>query len=204
MKVGVLALQGDVEENVEILKRAFDVLKRSEEIMRVKDLNSLKRVDGLVIPGGEFTTIGRLIVRRGLLEPLKDMAKEGFPIFGIGAGAMILAKKVKDRIVGEIEQMALGVMDVEALRNAFGRQRESFETEVYVNVLGRSIRGAFIRAPAIVNTWGGARSLATIECGDLGRVTALVEQGSLLASIFHPEITGDPYIHAYFINMISK
>ena len=201
MRVGILAYQGGVYEHEFMLKKAMSELGISVEVVLVRKPGQLNKLDGLVIPGGESTTIGRLAERFGVLELLRDLVREGLPLLGTCAGAIMMAKKVRDNVVGEVQQPLLGVMDVEIVRNYYGRQRESFEVDIKVPALGgEPYRGVFIRAPAITELWGGAQSLAELE-----GVTVLARQGSMLASTFHPELSGDVRLHKYFIkNLIKK
>jgi len=201
LRVGILAYQGGVYEHEFMLKKPMSELGISGEVVLVRKPGQLNKLDGLVIPGGESTTIGRLADRFGILELLRDLVREGLPLLGTCAGAIMMAKKVRDNVVGEVQQPLLGVMDVEIVRNYYGRQRESFEVDIKVPALGgEPYRGVFIRAPAITELWGGAQSLAELE-----GVTVLARQGSMLASTFHPELSGDVRLHKYFIkNLIKK
>lgn len=191
--VGVLALQGDFLEHVQLLKELPNV-----EVVAVKSRADLGKVDALVIPGGESTTIGELMKVKGLDKEIIDFARSGRPVVGVCAGAILLAKKVADRVVGETGQPTLGLMDIGVLRNAFGRQRESFEAEVEVEGVGR-VRAIFIRGPAIVEAWGDARIVGYVEHPTVGKVGAVAAQGNMLAVAFHPEISGDTRIYEFAI-----
>ncbi len=197
MKIGVLALQGDFLEHAEILREL------GAEAVYVKKQGDLMGLDALIIPGGESTTIGNLIALKGLGEPIKELAKSGTPIMGTCAGAIVLAKKVIDRVVGETGQYTLEVMDISVIRNAFGRQRNSFIAKVDLEGIGE-VMAAFIRAPAIAEAWGSARMLGYIEHPVAGRVGIAAQQDSILALAFHPEITGDVRIYRYFLDMVKR
>ncbi|HEU4487989.1 MAG TPA: pyridoxal 5'-phosphate synthase glutaminase subunit PdxT [Actinomycetota bacterium] len=190
MKVGVLGLQGDVAEHVTALERAGAtavVVKRADE---------LGSVDGLVIPGGESTTIGKLLSRFGLLAPLHARVEAGMPVFGTCAGLILMATEV----VGAADAPhRLGVLDVSVRRNAYGRQVDSFEAEIDVVGVERPVRVAFIRAPAIERTGPGVEVLARWEGSPV-----LVRQGARLACSFHPEITGEPAIHRTFVEIARR
>ena len=189
MTVGVLALQGSFAEHAAALRKigADPVLVRLPA-----DLDDLR---GLIIPGGESTTIGKLLVLSGLLEPLRAAVKGGFPVYGTCAGMILLA-----RDIGGLDQPLLGVMDIRVKRNAFGRQLDSFEEPLHAPFLGPDpFRGVFIRAPLIEQAGPGVTVLATLPDG---RAVA-AEQGRLLVSAFHPELTDDPRVHRYFLSKIE-
>ncbi|PVU76228.1 pyridoxal 5'-phosphate synthase glutaminase subunit PdxT [Acidianus hospitalis] len=199
MKIGVLAYQGSFEEHALQAKRALDKLKIDGEIIAVKRVNDLD-VDGIIIPGGESTTIGIVAQRMGLLEPLKEKIMEGLPVLGTCAGAIMLAKDVSDAKVGKKSQPLIGVMDISVIRNYYGRQRESFEANVDLRSIGGGIeKVVFIRAPAIVKVFGNAKSLSQFK-----DVHVMVQENNLLATTFHPELSGTTIVHEYFISMIKK
>jgi 5'-phosphate synthase pdxT subunit len=190
-KVGVLALQGDVREHFRALESsgaAATTVRRREE---------LDAVDALIIPGGESTTIGKLAAAFDLLEPLRMRIKAGMPVFGSCAGMIMLA----DRIEGGIDgQQTLGGIDMVVRRNAFGRQVDSFEADL--DFAGRgALRAVFIRAPWVESVGAGVEVLGRTEPGD--RIVA-VRQGPLLATSFHPELTGDSRVHSYFVEMVRE
>jgi 5'-phosphate synthase pdxT subunit len=199
MKIGVLAYQGSFEEHALQVKRALNKLKIDGEIIAVKRVNDLD-VDGIIIPGGESTTIGIVAQRMGLLEPLKEKIMEGLPVLGTCAGAIMLAKDVSDAKVGKKSQPLIGVMDISVIRNYYGRQRESFEANVDLRSIGGGIeKVVFIRAPAIVKVFGNAKSLSQFK-----DVHVMVQENNLLATTFHPELSGTTIVHEYFISMIKK
>lgn len=197
MKIGVLALQGDYLEHAQLLKEL------GVEAVYIKRSEQLREVKALIIPGGESTTIGNLISQKGLSQAIMKYAEEGNPVVGTCAGAIILAKKVVDRAVGETGQPTLGLMNIAVTRNAFGRQNESFEATVYVEDIGE-VRAAFIRAPVISDAWSPARITGYIDHPAIGRVGVAAKQGSLIAVSFHPEITGDMKIYEYIISLVKK
>lgn len=189
MKIGVLALQGAVAEHIRMLERVGVegvIVKRTEQLA---DLN------GLIIPGGESTTIGKLMREYGFIEAIRAFAgDQKRPVFGTCAGMIVVAKE----IVGE-PASHLGLMDIQVSRNAFGRQRESFETELNVQGIDQPVRAVFIRAPLIAGIGSGVEVLSEYN----GQIVA-AREGNLLACSFHPELTDDPSMHAYFARMAEE
>jgi 5'-phosphate synthase pdxT subunit len=189
-KVGVLGLQGDVEEHLHMLSEC------GAEPVRVRTVEEVKAVSALIIPGGESTTIGKLMYESKIAEVLKRrVAKEKMPVWGTCAGLILIAKK-GDEQVKQAGQKLLGLMDIAVDRNAFGRQRESFESSVTFEGIG-DILGVFIRAPVITKVGRGVKVLARYE-----RKIVAAEQGCLLATAFHPELSGDGRVHEYFLKKI--
>jgi len=189
MRVGVLALQGSFAEHAEALRAAG----ASPVLVRLPA--HMEGIAGLIIPGGESTTIGKLLVNSGLLEPLRAAVQKGMPVYGTCAGMILLARDIGGR-----DQPLIGVMDITVKRNAFGRQLDSFEETLSVPSVGpEPFRGVFIRAPLIEKTGVGVSVLATLPDG---RVVA-ARQGRLLATAFHPELTSDARVHRYFLEMIN-
>jgi 5'-phosphate synthase pdxT subunit len=189
MKVGVLALQGAVSEHVKCLKEAG-----ADEVVSIKRPEDLQGVQGVVLPGGESTTIGKLMRKYELLNPIREMAEAGIPMFGTCAGLILLAKEIN----GE-EESHLGVMDIKVDRNSFGRQRESFEADLKMSILGDTPYPAvFIRAPHIMEVGPDVNILSEWN----GRIVA-AQQGHLLGASFHPELTDDLRLHRYFIDMVA-
>ncbi|HVS67703.1 MAG TPA: pyridoxal 5'-phosphate synthase glutaminase subunit PdxT [Mycobacteriales bacterium] len=187
-RIGVLALQGDVREHRGALGAA------GADVVLVRRPDDLHGIDGIVIPGGESTTIGKLLVIFDLLEPLQKALEGGLPAYGSCAGMILLADRVLD---GTADQVTLGGIDMTVRRNAFGRQVDSFEATVEVEGVGE-VEGVFIRAP-----WAeSAGPEATVLARRDGKIV-VVRQGPLLATAFHPELTGDPRIHQYFVAMIQ-
>lgn len=186
--IGVLALQGAFAEHIARL-RGLGVVAR--EVRLPRDLEGL---DALILPGGESTTIGKLAVAYGLVEPIRLMAASGKPMWGTCAGMILLARDVG------MAQPLIGCMDVVVDRNAFGRQLDSFEVDLDVPVLGApAARSVFIRAPVIRSVGPGVEVLARLQDG---RIVA-ARQGNLLVTAFHPELTADDRWHRYFVNMVS-
>ncbi|HEY0828775.1 MAG TPA: pyridoxal 5'-phosphate synthase glutaminase subunit PdxT [Bacilli bacterium] len=188
MKIGVLSLQGAVIEHIKMLNKA------GAEGIEIKRTDQLAEIDGIIIPGGESTTIGRLMRTYGFIDSLKQFSDEGKPIFGTCAGLIIVAK----HIVGQ-EEGHLGLMDIKVARNAFGRQRESFETDLPVTGIDKPVRAVFIRAPWIEEAGPGVEILATYH-----EQIVTARQGHLLAASFHPELTDDYSMHSYFLEMVEE
>ena len=192
MRVGGLALQGDFIEHEGILARI------GAEPVEVRLPHDLEGLDGLIIPGGESTTIGQVAERWGLLEPIRAFARSGHPIWGTCAGMIMLANEVVDGVPG---QPLLGILDIAARRNAFGRQLESFEAELSVPALGeKPFHGVFIRAPIIERIGEGVETIARLADGTV----VAARQGNILALAFHPELTDDPRLHSYFLNIVDS
>ena len=190
MKIGVLALQGDVREHARALSGAGCVA------VPVKRADQLASVDALILPGGESTTIGKLLDRYQLLEPLRRRVSEGMPLYGTCAGAILMARE----IVGAQEAPhRLAVMDISVRRNAYGRQVDSFEADLDVEGLGDVFRAVFIRAPVIESVGPGVEVLAEVDGHPV-----LVREGRLMASTFHPEMTPDARLHEMFLDLVSQ
>ena len=187
-RVGVLALQGDVLEHLRVLAAV------GARPVRVRRLEHLDGIDGLVVPGGESTTIGKLLSLTGMLEPLRARIAAGFPVFGTCAGMILLA----DRLAQDFEQPLLGGLGVEVERNAFGRQVDSFDTTLEVAGIG-GVDASFIRAPRVTRVL--ADDVDVLAMVDDHPV--VVRRGALLASAFHPEITGDRRLHAMFVASVA-
>ena len=188
-RVGVLAFQGDVREHLAALAAV------GADAVEVRSLADLASADGLVVPGGESTVIGKLAARYGLLEPLRARVADGLPVLGTCAGMIFLAREVEGP-----PQDLLGVLDVRVRRNAFGRQVASFEAEVDVKgVDGGPVSGAFIRAPWVAEAAPEVEVLAELD----GKVVA-VRQGNLLATAFHPELTGEVRLHRWLVDLVAE
>ncbi|AAK40887.1 pyridoxal 5'-phosphate synthase glutaminase subunit PdxT [Saccharolobus solfataricus] len=199
MKIGIIAYQGSFEEHFLQLKRAFDKLSLNGEIISIKIPKDLKGVDGVIIPGGESTTIGLVAKRLGLLDELKEKITSGLPVLGTCAGAIMLAKEVSDAKVGKTSQPLIGTMNISVIRNYYGRQKESFEAIVDLSKIGKDkAHVVFIRAPAIAKVWGKAQSLA-----ELNGVTVFAEENNMLATTFHPELSDTTSIHEYFLHLVK-
>jgi len=194
--VGVLALQGDVREHEQALS-ACEV-----STARVRSVEDLDGVDALVIPGGESTTMSNLALRWGLFGPLRERVAAGMPAYGSCAGMIMLANVIEG---GRPDQETIGGLDVTVRRNAFGRQVDSFESNLHIPVLGdETVHAVFIRAPWVERVGDGVTVLGRVEGGPAdGRIVA-VQQGHLLATSFHPELTGDVRVHRYFVEMVRE
>ena len=195
--VGVLALQGDVREHVAALTSCG---ARTVPVKRAAELAGL---DAIVLPGGESTTIGRLLEVFELLGPLREALQAGLPAYGSCAGMVLLAESVVDGLPG---QPLLGGLDVVVRRNAFGRQVDSFETDLAVRgVVGPPVHALFIRAPWVESTGPSVEVLATVPGdGPTAGMVVAVRQGNLLATSFHPELTGDARVHELFVKMVKE
>jgi pyridoxal 5'-phosphate synthase pdxT subunit len=200
INIGVLAIQGDVTENIMATKMALEELGMDGIVNEVKTPEQIADLDGLIIPGGESTVIGTLSLINGSLKKIKEKIAGGMPVFGICAGMIMLSKKAKDRVVGEMDQPLLDFLDVKIERNAFGRQKDSFESEISMDKIGiPKFQGVFIRAPSIVETGKDVEVLSKFN----EKIIA-VKQGNVIGTAFHPELTGDLSLHKYFVNMIGK
>ena len=189
MRIGVLALQGGFAEHVHALRRIDGV-----EPEEIRSPGQLPGLDGLVLPGGESTTIGKLMAAGGLMEPLRELIESGLPVLATCAGAIMLA-----RTIDGSTQPRLGVMDLAVRRNAFGRQLESFEADLPLAVLGDPpLRAVFIRAPSIAEVGPGVEILARLPDGTI----VAARQRHMIATSFHPELTGDNRFHAWFVRSI--
>lgn len=188
MRTGVLALQGDFAEHIAVLKRL------KVETVEVRLPRDLDGVDALIMPGGESTTFSYLMDLYHLKEPIREMAGAGVPIWGTCAGLIMMARELT-----EDQPIPLRLMDIQVIRNAFGRQVDSFEADVEVEPLGpEKFTAVFIRAPVIAQVGEGIRVLSRLEDG---RPVA-VQQGNLLGTSFHPELTDDPRLHRYFLSLV--
>ncbi|MDW6058674.1 pyridoxal 5'-phosphate synthase glutaminase subunit PdxT [Streptomyces sp. FXJ1.4098] len=191
MSIGVLALQGDVREHLAALTAA------GAEARPVRRAEELAEVQGLVIPGGESTTMSKLAVIFGMLEPLRERVRAGMPVYGTCAGMIMVADKILD---GRDDQETFGGIDMTVRRNAFGRQNESFEAAIEVEgIEGGPVEGVFIRAPWVESVGAGVDVLATY-----GDHAVAVRQGNVLATSFHPELTGDHRVHALFVDIVRS
>lgn len=189
MKVGILAVQGAFIEHEKMLRSLF------VETVEVRLPEHLEGLDGLIIPGGESTTIGKVARRWKLLDPIREFARSGRPLWGTCAGMIVMAKEVVD---GEADQPLLALMDVTVRRNAFGRQVDSFEADLETPLLGEQpFHAVFIRAPVIERIGDGIEVVARLEDG----AVVAARQGNMLATAFHPELTPDDRFHRYFLDL---
>jgi len=190
MKIGVLALQGAFVEHISVVQRL------GAEASPVRLPDELDELDGLIIPGGESTAILKLMQSFSLIQPLRELAKGGFPIWGTCAGMVCLAKEISH---GDMETLA--AMDIVVKRNAFGRQVDSFETELMVPALGdKPFPAVFIRAPVIENADSRVDILARLPDG----TAVAAKQGKLVVTAFHPELSDDPRFHRYFLEIVNS
>ena len=190
MEVGVLALQGAISEHIETLKNC------GVKATLVKKPSDLMKIDGLIIPGGESTTIGKLILAFGFDKLIKKRAEEGMGIFGTCAGMILLGSEIED----SPQQYTLKLMNIKVKRNAFGRQKESSELKIEVKGFGEVFNAIFIRAPIVTEVGSDVEILAQHP----QRGSILVKEGKFLASSFHPELSSDRRIHKYFIEVIER
>ena len=199
ISIGVLAVQGDVAENIMATKMALEELGLEGIVNEVKTPEQISDLDGLIIPGGESTVIGTLSLVNGSLKKIKEKIASGMPVFGICAGMILLSKKAKDRVTGEMNQPLLDCLDVKIERNAFGRQKDSFESDISLDKIGISkFQGVFIRAPSILEAGKDVEVLSKFN----EKIVA-VKQGNIIGTSFHPELTGDISLHKYFVNLIK-
>jgi 5'-phosphate synthase pdxT subunit len=198
MRIGVIAIQGNVEEHVNAMKRALDRDGQEAEVIKIKHKGLVPTCDALILPGGESTTLGRLMEKEGIAGEIKMVAHVGIPIMATCAGLVLLAKK-GDEQVKKTGQSLLSLMDITVNRNAFGRQKESFECLVDFKGLESPFNAVFIRAPSITGFGENVEVLSEYR----GIIIA-ARQKNMLALAFHPELTDDPRIHHYFLKMIRK
>ena len=198
--IGVLAFQGAIEEHIAMTKLAFEEMGVEGSVEPVKNVEDVKAVQGLIIPGGESTVIGKLSSVSQTLQVIKQRIYDGMPVLGTCAGLVLLAKKVYDRVLGETKQLTLGVMDIVVERNAFGRQRESFEAELEIPTIGeKKFKAVFIRAPAVREIGPEVKAMAK-----LGDTIVAVQQHNMIGTAFHPELTEDTRIHQLLINKVMN
>ncbi len=194
-RVGVLALQGDFREHLELLRHL------GADAFEVRGPAELERAEAIVLPGGESTTMSLLLESSGLIEPLGERLAEGMPAFGTCAGMILLAREVLD---GRPGQHHFGVIDISVRRNAFGRQRDSFEADLDVanfdvNGLERPLHAVFVRAPVVERTGPNVEVLASVTMGDGAEKPVVCRQGPVLVTSFHPELARDPRLHDLFL-----
>lgn len=197
LKVGVLAIQGDVHENISSAELALAELGMPGAVSGVKTPAEISRLDCLIMPGGESTTVGRLSMAAGLLDAVRERVLAGMPVLGICAGLIMLSNTVHDRVLGKTDQPLLELLDVTLERNSFGRQRESFEASISMEAIGiPRFNGVFIRAPSISAAGPGIEILAR-----LGKSIVAVKKDHIIGTAFHPELTTDLSLHKYLISM---
>jgi 5'-phosphate synthase pdxT subunit len=199
MKIGVIAIQGNIEEHVSALKKTLAERGEGGEVVKIKHRGIVPSCDALVLPGGESTTIGRLLQREGIFREIKTGVEDvALPILGTCAGMVLLAQE-GDAEVARTGQPLLGLMDVTVKRNAFGRQRESFEVPLRLRIFDEPFQAVFIRAPALTRVGENVEILGTFET----QIVA-AQQGSTVALSFHPELTEDRRIHHYFLELLRR
>jgi pyridoxal 5'-phosphate synthase pdxT subunit len=200
IKVGVLGIQGDIEENILATAEALKKLNLRGTVESVRYSESIAELDGLILPGGESTVIGSLLSIQGkVFQTIEKKINEGMPVLGTCAGLIMLSKRTYDKVVGETKQKLFGMLDVVIERNAFGRQHESFEADLEIPVLGKEpFRGIFIRSP-IVNNVGESVTILT----KLNDKIVAVKQNNIIGTSFHPELSSDRRLHELFIKDIA-
>ncbi|MGB0651948.1 MAG: pyridoxal 5'-phosphate synthase glutaminase subunit PdxT [Thermoplasmatota archaeon] len=201
LRVGVLAVQGAVSEHEDALQRAAAAAGLAVEVVAVRTPDALAGVTGLILPGGESTTISRLLRTAELQEPLRERAAAGeLALFGTCAGMILLAQRAEDEAqVAKKDIELLGLLEAEVDRNAFGRQRESFEADLDVNGWSLPLPAVFIRAPRFTKVWGDTQALA-----EAGGGAVLVQRGRIMAAAFHPELTPDTRLHERFLALAAE
>jgi 5'-phosphate synthase pdxT subunit len=191
MRIGILSLQGDVQEHVFAMMRAIHDLKCRGDIIKIKEKSGIKGIDALVIPGGESSTIGKLLKKSKMDEEIRGVVEKGIPIMGTCAGLILL---------GMDNTNSLGLMDMKVKRNAFGRQRESFEADLRIPKIGEGLYHAiFIRAPVIEEVGNKVEILA-----EYNGEKVMAQEDNLIAAAFHPELTPDLRIHKYFLGLMKR
>jgi len=200
VSVGVLGIQGDIEENKTVAEEALNHTNTRGEVKVVRYAEEIELIDGLIIPGGESTVMTTLAAVQGaILHTIRKRIDEGMPILGTCAGMIMLAKRAYDRIIGETKQQLLSKLDIVVERNAFGRQRDSFEAKIDMPIFGKNykFKGVFIRAPVVIEVGGAVEIIAQFNNKIVG-----VRQGNLIGTSFHPELSGDDRIHRQFIKNV--
>jgi 5'-phosphate synthase pdxT subunit len=200
--IGVLGIQGDIEENLGATKVALQNLRVKGNVEQVRYHEEVEKVDGLVLPGGESTVVSTLASMQGeggeLFQTIKKRVSEGMPIMGICAGMILLSRRAYDRVVGETKQKLLGALDVVVERNAFGRQNESFEVNLEMPTLGKNrLKAIFIRAPVVAEIGTGVNILAELN----GKIVAVIQK-NIIGTSFHPELSDDCRIHKQFVSAV--
>ena len=200
MTIGVLGLQGDVEENVAATNQALQELHINGNVNVVRYPEEIERIDGLILPGGESTVQSNLVAIQRSMHVIKKRISEGMPVLGTCAGMIMLSKRAYDRIVGDTKQKLIGNLDIVIERNAFGRQNDSFEADLSLNMLGNeAFKGVFIRAPAVSEV---GKDVDVI--GKLNNKIVAVKQKNIIGTSFHPELSGDSRMHRHLINMVLE
>ena len=200
LTVGILSIQGDVQENLVSTKAAISELGFDGTVIGVKTPDEISQLDGLIIPGGESTTIGQLSLVNGSLKVLKEKIDSGMPVLGICAGMIMLSKTANDKVVGKTDQPLLDILDIKLERNSFGRQRDSFETDISLDSINiPKFNGVFIRAPSVSEVGSDVEVLSKFN----DKIVA-VKKGNVIGTSFHPELTEDNSLHKYFVNLVNS
>ena len=200
LTVGILSIQGDVQENIISTKAAISELGFDGKVIDVKTPDEISQLDGLIIPGGESTTIGQLSLVNGSMKVLKEKIDSGMPVLGICAGMIMLSKTANDKVVGKTDQPLLDILDIKLERNSFGRQRESFETDISLDSINiPKFNGVFIRAPSVSEVGSDIEVLSKFN----NKIVA-VKKGNVIGTSFHPELTKDNSLHKYFVNLVKS
>jgi 5'-phosphate synthase pdxT subunit len=201
LNIGILSIQGDIEENVISCKESLKQLRIDGNIIQIKNYEQINDIDGLIIPGGESTVMSTIMALDNQnWEILKQKIRNGLPVFGTCAGMIILSKRAQDKTTRKLNQKLLENLDILVERNAFGRQRESFETNLNIPILGeKPFRGIFIRGPIVKEVGKDVKILAKYD----NKIVAVI-QNNILGTSFHPELAEDNRLHSYFINMILE
>ncbi|MFL6491976.1 MAG: pyridoxal 5'-phosphate synthase glutaminase subunit PdxT [Nitrososphaera sp.] len=200
VRIGVLALQGDIEENVAATSQALQQLHMDGNVEMVRYPEEIERIDGLILPGGESTVQSTLAAIQRSLPVMKKRISEGMPVLGTCAGMIMLSKRAYDRIVGDTKQKLMGDLDIVIERNAFGRQNDSFEADLSMSMLGKeAFKGVFIRAPAVSEV---GKDVEVI--GKLNNRIVAVKQKNIVGTAFHPELSSDSRMHRHLINMVLE
>lgn len=200
LNVGVLAIQGDAQENILSTEAALMESGIEGTVKTVKTPEEISQMDGLIIPGGESTTIGQLSLVNSSLKKIKEKIENGMPVLGICAGMIMLSKTADDRVIGKTNQPLLEFLDIKLERNSFGRQRNSFEAEIPMDSIGiQKFNAVFIRAPSVSEAGSGVEVLSKFN----EKIVA-VKKGNVIGTSFHPELTSDVSMHKYFVNLIKQ
>jgi 5'-phosphate synthase pdxT subunit len=199
--IGVLGIQGDIEENVSQTRTAFEYLRKKGNVRIVRRSRDIDGINGLILPGGESTVVSNLITVNGeLFRNIAGAISSGMPVLGTCAGMIILSTRAHDRVVGQTNQKLLSLLNIVVERNAFGRQRDSFEADLEISMMGkRPFKGVFIRAPVVSKAGEGVQVIARVE----DKVVA-VKQGNIVATAFHPELSSDIRFHSHLIRSASE
>lgn len=199
LTVGVLSIQGDIQENLVSTKAAIDELGIDGKVIAVRTPDEISQLDGLIIPGGESTTIGQLSLVNGSLKILKEKIQSGMPVLGICAGMIMLSNTANDRVIGKTDQPLLDIFDIKLERNSFGRQKQSFESDISLDSIDiPKFNGVFIRAPSVSDVGSDVEILSKFN----DRIVA-IKKGNVIGISFHPELTEDTSVHKYFINLVN-